>query len=46
MELLTFFFNFKGPPSWILLFAKYILSPLELKLLTMWERIGEALKMM
>jgi hypothetical protein len=40
----TFFFYFKGPPSWIL--QKNVLQPLEPKLSVMWEKIGEALKMM
>jgi trehalose-6-phosphatase len=38
----TFFFNFKGTPSWIL--QKKILPPLEPKLLVMLGRIGEALQ--
>jgi hypothetical protein len=38
----TFLFYFKGTPSWI---YKNVLPPLGRKLLVMWERIGEALKM-
>jgi hypothetical protein len=39
----AFFFNFKR--ATILNFAKNVLPPLDPKLLVMWERIGEALKM-
>jgi hypothetical protein len=42
LERWIFFFNFKGPPSWIS--QKNVLPPLEPKLLVIWERIGEALK--
>jgi hypothetical protein len=38
----TFFFNFKGPSSSI--FQKNVSPKLEPQLLVMWERIGEAPK--
>jgi hypothetical protein len=42
LSLWTFFFYFKGQPFWIL--QKTVLLPLEPNLLVIWERIGEALK--